>query len=623
MGAVYAGIHVELDRPIAVKLLLPNFQADPQAFERFRREARAAARIKHPNVADVYDYGALENDEAYIVMELVEGETLHERLKREGQLPFAEIVTISRQIAEGMEAAHQSGVVHRDLKPSNIILNQNTDGNMQVKIIDFGIAKISEQITADESTLTATGMLVGTPRYMSPEQCLGEELDARSDVYSFGLIVYEMLAGHAPFDATSAVAIALKHVQEPPAPLDLYRQNVPALLADLVADSLAIEPSQRPQTATDIKHRLEQIDLALTEYAISDEVGHALPDEDVDQLRTQVMKIEDHSVESNSVNALADEYATAVIEAQPPEKEAAVVVTHTDEATVAKTPSPDKDSSAPRPFFDVKTGAIKQAVPLTLAPVSADDHTQPVPAAANISDKTKIRRRRNPAFLYAGITAALIVGVIAVWAVSQRASSKQPEPAMDAVAMHSGKQSAASPTPNLSASPTPSADMNDAASEQTRTEIDGALDDWIAATNAGDLNRQMAFYNPTIDAFYLTRNVSRDAVRAEKQRLFGQAEKFEVQASEPVIKLGKEGQTATTRFNKRYVIEGQQGKRQGEVIQELRWTKTDAGWKIVSERDVRVIQNPNKASPSRKEGSSMWPHKIVLRGVKKLFRPLR
>src|SRR5262249_52488543 len=158
----------------------------------------------HQNVADIYDYGVLADDEAYIVMELVEGETLHERLKRECQLMIAETVAISKQIAEGLEAAHYSGIIHRDLKPSNIILNQDTGGGTRVKIIDFGIAKISEQINTDDSTLTATGMLVGTPRYMSPEQCLGEELDARSDIYSFGVIVYEMLAGRPPFDATSA-----------------------------------------------------------------------------------------------------------------------------------------------------------------------------------------------------------------------------------------------------------------------------------------------------------------------------------------------------------------------------------------------------------------------------------
>ncbi len=621
MGAVYAGTHVELDRPIAVKLLLPNSQADPQAFERFRREARAAARIKHSNVADIYDYGALADDEAYIVMELVEGETLHERLKREGQLPFAEIVTISRQIADGMEAAHQSGVVHRDLKPSNIILNQNADGSVQVKIVDFGIAKISEQIGVDESTLTATGMLVGTPRYMSPEQCLGEVLDARSDIYSFGLIVYEMLAGQAPYDATSAVAIALKHIQEPPAPLEQYRQHVPALLADLVARALSADASQRPQTATELKQQLDEIEIPIPidKPAVFDGVGHVLAQENVDQLRTQVMEIEGHSAEGRSGNALVDVYATAVIEAPPPEKDATAVSPQTGKATVAKTQSPEKNNSAPEPFFDVKTGMIKQAVPLTLASISASDLAEPVQAAKNISDETIIRRHpRNPAFIYAGIAAAVIIGVIAVWAATQRASSQQSE-----VVTTSTVPAKANSVKEEASSPTPSSDMDETATEQARAEISGALDDWIAATNAGDVNGQMAFYNPTVDAFYLARNVSHDAVRAEKQRLFEQAEKIQVQAGEPVIKLSQDGQTATTRFNKRYVIEGQQEKRQGEVVQELGWLKTDGGWKIVSERDVRVIQNPGKPSSARKANSSMWPHRVVIRGVKKLFHPLR
>ncbi|MEP7339063.1 MAG: protein kinase [Acidobacteriota bacterium] len=615
MGTVYAGTHVELDRSVAIKLLLPNFNTDPQAFERFRREARAAARIKHPNVADIYDYGALANDEAYIVMELVEGETLHERLKREGQLPVAETVAISRQITEGLEAAHLSGVVHRDLKPSNVIITRlnrpdsDAGSSLQVKIIDFGIAKISEQINADESALTATGMLVGTPRYMSPEQCLGEELDARSDIYSFGLIVYEMLAGQPPFEATSAVALAFKHIHEPPAQLEQYRQNLPPALASLIADSLSVEPSQRPQTATELKQRLDQIEIALDEQAVPDQAGAVLPVEslveEADPLRTQVI-----NAEAEPADVSIDDYATAVIEAEPGEKEA-----------VAEAGLPDKDDSKPRPFFDVKTGEIKQAVPLTVAPVATDDRAQPVSAAVNASGGTRLRRQG--ALAYAGIACVFVFGVIALWAITHRKSPEAEVTAAVPVAAQLSKPGS-SPTPDASVSPAPVTEEGTPALEQAHAEIGGALNDWIASTNAGDINTQMSFYNPTVEAFYLARNVSRDAVRAEKQRLYEQADKIEVQASRPQIKLSKDGQTATTRFNKRYVIEGSQENRQGEVIQELRWLKTDDGWKIVSERDVRVIRNPNKASSSpRKSNSSKWPHQIVIKGFKKLIQPIR
>jgi len=249
MGAVYAGTHVELDRPVAIKLLLPNLNADTQAFERFRREARAAARVKHQNVADIYDYGVLADDEAYIVMELVDGETLHERLRREGRLPIAEIVMISSQVAEGLEAAHHSGIIHRDLKPSNIILNQDAGGGTRVKIIDFGIAKISEQINAEDSTLTATGMLVGTPRYMAPEQSAGEVVGSAADVYSLGVMLYFMLAGRPPFTSTSFKQLVRDHQETPAPPLAQFAPELPPQVCDLVMSALAKDPAERPATA--------------------------------------------------------------------------------------------------------------------------------------------------------------------------------------------------------------------------------------------------------------------------------------------------------------------------------------------------------------------------------------
>jgi len=618
MGAVYAGTHVELDRPVAIKLLLPNLNADTQAFERFRREARAAARVKHQNVADIYDYGVLADDEAYIVMELVEGETLHERLKRESQLSVAETVAISRQIAAGLEAAHYSGIIHRDLKPSNIILNQDAGGSTRVKIIDFGIAKISEQINADDSTLTATGMLVGTPRYMSPEQCLGEELDARSDIYSFGVIVYEMLAGRPPFDATSAVAIAFKHIHEPPPPLEEHRQNVPPPLAKLVTDSLSIDPAGRPQTATEVKRRLVQVEDSLGEYAVQDQIARpASPREEVDEFRTQVVEQQDQK--EIAANVSADEYATAVMEARP-----------------------ETDADRPQPFFNVEKEGIQQAVPLKPAlPTSGINTYSGTRVIADDADETRVRRRRRPSFAYVGLAAALVIGVALLWAAGHRTASKPSSEvaATSTTPATSNSPKQALPTPGAStksgtkpaeqaaddqrAEASASDDTSGAGSEEARTEVNGALDEWVAATNAGDVEKQMTFYNPTVEAFYRTRNVSSDDVRAEKERLFEQADKIEVHAGEPEIKFSRDGQSASTRFRKRYVIEGPEQNRRGEVLQELRWKKTDKGWKIVSERDLRVLQRAPKPQPTLppQANNSMWPHQVVLRGFKKLFQP--
>src|SRR5581483_3092338 len=587
MGAVYAGAHVELDRPVAIKLLLPDLNADQQAFERFRREARVAARIRHPNVAEIYDYGTLAGGEAYIVMELVEGETLHECLRRVGRLPVADTVMIARQIAEGMAAAHRSGVVHRDLKPSNIILARDYGGSVLIKIIDFGIAKISEQLRAGDSTLTATGTLVGTPRYMSPEQCEGGELDARSDIYSLGVIIYEMLAGRPPFDSTSAVAIAYKHLNESPPPLAESRRDVPAPLADLVATSLTTDPSGRPQTAVELARRLAGIENSIAEPAARDQAGRTLPAEETPE--SDVLEIEGD-----------DTFVTAP---------------SADYRAVNPAP-PEEGVSGKRPLSGAAK-AEKSALPPppALPAVGANGRA---PVIVRIPEAPRVRRRQ-PSLIFVSMAIELAVTVIAMWAATRRPAAVSSQPPATSATPPSADvrptgQSHPSPTAAVrvspkpeskpgeaqeararketddEADPTPDEETGRTSPEQARAEINGALDHWITATNTGDVKGQMSHYNSNVDAFYLTRNVSRDAVRAEKQRLYEQANKIEVHAGEPEIKVGRDGRTATTRFRKRYVIEGPEESRRGEVVQELRWVKTDAGWKIVSERDLKVIR---------------------------------
>lgn len=616
MGSVYSGTHVDLERPVAVKLFQPDHTADPAAFERFRREARVAAKIKHPNIADIYDYGSLPDGESYIVMELVEGQTLLDTIRQVGQLSFGEALMLSRQITEGMEAAHHCGIIHRDLKPSNIVLTRNFDGSVMVKIIDFGIAKISEQLSADDHTLTATGTLVGTPRYMSPEQCLGHELDARTDIYSFGVILYEMLAGQPPFDATSAIAIALKHVQEVPPPLEQFRENVPAELSSLITDLLSTEPAGRPQSATELKNRLAEIEDSIGGY-IEEGESRLLPASnepaviDSDQYSTQVAVRVEEVVEGPS-----DPYATEFIKTEPL----------------------DLGEIKSRPLFGVETATIKRAVPLQTEVIPANAVSKNRGQTTGIHDfeETLIAKKpqqRRSSWVVGCIAVALLVGVGILWTVtrSEKSASTETLSASRNVAKSAGTSPGAGEALEKAGNESkgqqtadgvfaePGSDMD---LEQARSEITGVLNDWVAATNEGNIDRQMSFYTPVVEVFYRTRNVSISTVRAEKERVFDQAESIEVQIGEPRFEFSENGQTATSQFRKRYVIEGPEKIRRGEVLHELRWLKTVEGWKITGERDVRVIRNADREA--RRGGNPLKsPHQLVLKGVKKLIQPFQ
>ncbi|HEU4631778.1 MAG TPA: serine/threonine-protein kinase, partial [Gemmatimonadaceae bacterium] len=197
MGQVYLAEHVQLGRRCAVKLMRQALTDDAEAAARFRREAKNASEIAHPNVATVFDFGATSDGLTYLVMEYVDGEPLSSTLAREGPLEPARVATIARQVAEALAAAHALGIVHRDLKPDNIMLAVGRDGREMVKVVDFGIAKAMEGVTQQ---VTRTGYRIGTPAYMSPEQIRGDALDGRSDLYSLGCILFELLTGRPPFE---------------------------------------------------------------------------------------------------------------------------------------------------------------------------------------------------------------------------------------------------------------------------------------------------------------------------------------------------------------------------------------------------------------------------------------
>jgi beta-lactam-binding protein with PASTA domain len=244
MADVYEARDLLLDRLVALKVLFAELSTNPTFVERFRREAQSAAALSHPNIVSVYDWGPA-NGTYFIAMELVTGTTLAQLIREVGVVPPEQAASIAADVALALAFAHRHGVVHRDIKPSNVLITE--DG--MVKVADFGIARA---ITNDED-LTQTGSVLGTATYISPEQARGEDLDGRSDLYSLGVVLYEMLAGTPPFLADTPISVAYKHVTEAPAPVRRVNPRVPADLETIVMRCLAKQPAQRYADASELR----------------------------------------------------------------------------------------------------------------------------------------------------------------------------------------------------------------------------------------------------------------------------------------------------------------------------------------------------------------------------------
>src|SRR4051794_29790539 len=254
MAEVHYGRDVRLGRDVAIKLLRSDLARDPAFQARFRREAQSAASLNHPAIVAVYDTGedsANGGVSPYIVMEYVEGRTLRQVIEAEGRLLPQRALEITALICTALDQAHRAGIVHRDVKPGNVMLTPGGD----VKVMDFGIARA---VTSTAATMTQTAAVIGTAHYLSPEQARGEHVDARSDVYSTGCMLYELVTGAPPFSGDSAVAVAYQHVREDPVPPSRIEPDVPAAVDAIVLKAMAKNAANRYQTAGEMRADIER-----------------------------------------------------------------------------------------------------------------------------------------------------------------------------------------------------------------------------------------------------------------------------------------------------------------------------------------------------------------------------
>jgi serine/threonine-protein kinase len=307
MGAVYRGKHVMMDKTVAIKVLRPSLAGDDDVVARFSREAKAASRISHPHAVSVTDFGEAENGVVFLVMEYLDGHTLKDIIRSEGPMPLGRAAEIIRQVSGALDAAHKQGVVHRDLKSDNIMLSQ-TNGGDWAKVLDFGIAKIQQPEGVRDNDITAANLVIGTPQYMSPEQCSQTtSIDARSDVYSLGVIVYEMLAGRVPFTGASPTVIMMKQVQDSPPSILETHPDLPASVDALIDRALAKHPVDRFQTAGELSE-------ALTQAAV------------------------DAGDSASAIPPVAETVANAPVDAGPDDLDEVTVVQPRDEVTVVRAP---------------------------------------------------------------------------------------------------------------------------------------------------------------------------------------------------------------------------------------------------------------------------------------------
>jgi serine/threonine-protein kinase len=617
MGAVYRATRVHIGDEVAVKVLHTKFVKEESALERFRREARAAAMLHHPNVVAIYDYGEARTDDApaFIVMELVAGLPLRDILEAEKKLSPERAVALMRGVCAGVGAAHRHNIIHRDLKPDNIIvLPPGTHEDQETaKVVDFGIAKLRDM--ASDQNLTQTGMVIGTPYYMSPEQCKADPLDARSDVYSLGAMLYEMLAGVPPFTANTATGVVAKHLTEAPPPMPQILGISPALEA-VIMRSLAKAPNARQADASVLARELQAaittgatrpISPSLTDQGASPysptQVVHApvtspytmpQPANTIPQpvnygsgYNPAQFATQPQTTTRSSRTGVIAGIASAVILLALAAAAYFIFVANKRDDTPASSSYSSPTPNAPQAPPAIPPSGAVQSDRNTNAPsipMDAKARAEAKILNGTTLDKSDIAGLSETDLRLLRNTVYARYGRVFDSSELQQYFSNRPwyRPRRD----YSDSQLTAADRANVNF--IKSAEGQGASSSDTSAvqgEVQAALKGWADDMKSHDLDAYMSHYADTLDAYYRRSNVSIADVRADKAKAFGRFSSMEVQLSNIQITPDESGTRATATFNKSWYFTGDKPF-SGTVRQALWLEKTGSRWRITAEKDL-------------------------------------